>query len=306
MLSTSPPPTVLCAGHCTLVTLGVVERMQPPGGEAELHQFTIQGGGAAATAGVMLAQLGAGVRFVGKVGDDERGALIGRTLSEAGVEVGDMVVERGAVSQFAFIIGERTTGLRQSWWTRGTVSSLEASEVAGVSLAGVSLVLLDGTHAGAQLALARAARASGVPVLLDARQVTSSSEALVRASSMVIASERFALEYSGAGQPQAALVRLRAQGPEVAVITLGDEGSVGQDAGGSYVQGPIHLEEEMDATGAGDIYRGAFAYGWLQGWGLAGSMRFATAAATLSLRSFGGRGALPTRGEVEALLGEGK
>jgi sulfofructose kinase len=302
MSSRSTPTSAVCVGHCTLDTIGVVDRLQPLGSKAELHQFTIQGGGSAATAGVMLAALGVPTRFIGKVGDDGRGELIRRTLSESGVDTSGVVEEAGAVSQFTFIVAEASTGQRQSWWTHGTVSPLRAEEVDVSCLEGASILVLDGAHAEAQLKLARAARAAGIPVLLDGGRVTAASEALVREATVLIASERFASEFSGAGQLQAALSRLRAAGPPVAVITLGEEGSIGADAGGVHVQAAMPLAEETDTTGAGDVYRGAFAYAWLRGDGLSGSMAFATAAATLSLRSFGGRSAIPTLEEIEPML----
>lgn len=295
-------PTVLCVGHCTLDTIGLVDHVPASGGKVEIREFTVQGGGAAATAGVALARLGVNTRFVGKVGDDERGDTIRRSLTQDGVAIDDLIVQRGATSQFSFVVVELPSRRRQTYWTRGTIATLTANELGDHLLDGVDLLLVDGFHPQAQSDLARRAHDRGITVLFDAGQFAPGLEPLVAHSDIIIASERFAMEFCGVGQPKAALDKLRQSGPSIAVITMGVEGSIGKDDSSMHLQPPMRIGHERDNTGAGDVYRGAFALAALHKQPLGRAMAFATAAATLRLRTLGGRQSMPDLDEVHALL----
>jgi sulfofructose kinase len=61
----------------------------------------------------------------------------------------------------------------------------------------------------------------------------------------------------------------------------------------------------VDSTGAGDVFRGAFAAGCLR-WPdgeLEQVLRYANAAAALACRALGAMGSLPSPAELDALLG---
>jgi sulfofructose kinase len=58
-----------------------------------------------------------------------------------------------------------------------------------------------------------------------------------------------------------------------------------------------------DTTGAGDVFHGAFAVAVSEGQGLKESVEFASAAAAHACTALGCRGALPTRDDVQRLLG---
>lgn len=295
-------PTLLCVGHCTLDTICVVPRLPPPDSKVELQEFAVQGGGAAATTAVVLSQLGVKTRFIGKVGDDERGDAIRGSLAHMGVNVEDMIVQTGGVTQFSNIIIEEATGSRTTYWTRGSVEALSESDVSHKLLDGVAVLHVDGHHPKAQLALAREARERDILVTFDAGDFTPGASELIALTDVMIASERFASEFSGLGEMSAAIAKIRDAGPSTVVVTMGAEGSMGTDATGTHYQDPIVLEGERDTIGAGDVYRGAFICALLDGKELAEAMTFATAAASLSLLALGGRTSLPTHSRINDVL----
>ena len=65
---------------------------------------------------------------------------------------------------------------------------------------------------------------------------------------------------------------------------------------------PAPAVEAVDATGAGDVFRGAFIYALLRGDSPVDILRFANAAAALSCTREGALDSVPTRQEVEELL----
>jgi len=65
---------------------------------------------------------------------------------------------------------------------------------------------------------------------------------------------------------------------------------------------PAHAVKAVDATGAGDVFRGAFIYALLRGDAPIDILRFANAAAAVSCARSGAMDSVPTLGEIERML----
>jgi sulfofructose kinase len=86
-------------------------------------------------------------------------------------------------------------------------------------------------------------------------------------------------------------------------VTLGREGSLTW-AAGREIRTPAYPVDCVDSTGAGDVFRGAFAAACLRcpDAHLEDVLRYANAVAALNCRALGARGAIPRPDEVEQLL----
>ena len=291
---------ILGVGHCTLDHLAFVERFPEPDFKTDMMQFSMQGGGSAATAIVALARWGVETEFMGKVGDDERGAQIVHTIRDEGVDTKRLIKEKDAISQLSFIVIEAGTARKQTYVTEGSVTELSAEEVPEELLDGVDYLIVDGSHFEAELKLMRAAKERGIKVVLDASQKDPHITEAVAACDYLIASERFASQFAGVGRLESLCHALLERGPETVVVTLGDEGCVAMSAADRVMVRENAVEVDVvDTTGAGDIFHGAFIYGLISGWDLAKQVRFANAAAGLTCRGIGGRGAIPTLLEID-------
>lgn len=292
---------VLGLGHCTLDQIALVDRFPEPDFKKNMLQFSVQGGGSAATAMVALARWGVETAFVGKVGADDRGKQIIRTIADDGVDAENMIVEEGAISQLSFIVVEAGTGRKQTFVTAGSVAPLSAREVDESWLDGIELLLVDGTHIEAELKLMHAARERGVKVVLDASHNDRQIRELVAYCDYLVASERFASQFAGVGQLESLCHALLEKGPSVVIVTLGDEGCVAmQNDDREMVRQAAVDVEVVDTTGAGDVLHGAVVRGILEGEPLEDIVSFANAAAALTCTGIGGRGAIPTLEEVRA------
>jgi len=96
---------------------------------------------------------------------------------------------------------------------------------------------------------------------------------------------------------------LRGRGAGHVVITLGGQGALLAGPEGSTHVRAVDAGPVVDTTGAGDAFTGALAVGLAEGRSLHDAVRFASAAAGLSVTRPGTAVAMPTRAEVEALLG---
>jgi ribokinase len=85
------------------------------------------------------------------------------------------------------------------------------------------------------------------------------------------------------------------------VLKLGDQGCYwcGPDGSGGIPAFPV---EVRDTTAAGDTFNGALAVALAEGRPMPDALRFANAAAALSVTRAGAQTSIPGRAEVDALL----
>ncbi len=292
---------IVGVGYTALDYLGVVPRLPDENAKLEIRDFTIQGGGPAATAMVAARRLGATAALVAKVGGDEFGRRMLDELRAEGVDCSSVAVEPGASSQFAFIMVNGSTADRTILWTRGTVSRLRPDEVDLDVVGSARGLLVDDLEPAAALAAAKHARARGIPVLIDAGSLREGVADLLPHCDYIIASERFAARICGSSDPRAALEALDAFGPKACGVTLGERGCVAL-AGGRVVESPGFAVDAVDTTGAGDVFHAAFLFGVIEGWDIERCCVFANAVAALKCRRLGGRAGIPGLGETIAFL----
>jgi sugar/nucleoside kinase (ribokinase family) len=95
------------------------------------------------------------------------------------------------------------------------------------------------------------------------------------------------------------------EGPSLVVITDGARGSwIYPRQGQSFHQPAYLLPAVVDTTGCGDSYHGAFLFGLVKGLDLEPTAALASAVAALNTQGLGGRGGLPTLGQVTEFLSE--
>jgi sulfofructose kinase len=292
---------VVGIGYTALDYLGIVPHLPEENTKLEVRDLTIQGGGPTATAMVAVRRLGLETAFVGKVGDDGFGARMLEELRREGVDVSSVVVEPGATSQYAFIMVDAASAARTILWTRGSVSRLKAHEVDLDLVRSARGLLVDDLEPEAALAAAAAARAAGIPVLIDAGSLREGVRELLPLCDYLIASERFAEQISGGTDIRAALHALHAFRPKAAVVTLGEKGCAFL-AGSDVVAVPGFAVKAVDTTGAGDVFHGAYLFAVLEGLDTMRACVFANAVAALKCRMLGGRAGIPTLPETLAFL----
>jgi len=284
---------VICLGYSATDYLGIVPHYPEVDTKMELLQFSKQGGGPAATASVTIARLGARVAFVGKVGDDDFGQFMIEELAKEGVDTNNIVIQPNAGSQFAFIVIERHTGKRTIFWSRSGVAPLQVEELDKDIITSCRVLLTDGHDTWASLQAAIWANEAGIPVVYDAGSVREASIELAEHTDALVASERFAREYTGQTDPAKAAQAMLSGRRKYSVVTLGENGCV-YATQECVVHQPAFQVDVVDTTGAGDAFHGAFAYGILRGWSYREIVEFSSAVAALKCTKLGGRPGLPT------------
>lgn len=298
-----PPFDMVAVGYTAVDYIGVIPRFPEEDLKLELESLEVQGGGPAATAAVTGSRLGLRTAFAGKVGDDRFGSLMLEGLEGEGVDVSSVVIEKGASSQFAFIMVEPATANRTILWTRGSVTPMSPGEVDAGMLEGCRALLIDTLEPAAALEAAKTARAGGALVVIDAGTLREGVAGLLPHCDYIAASETFAGQIAPGGRVEDALERIMEYGPRAAIVTLGERGCAAL-AGEEVMYFDGFDAGAIDTTGAGDVFHGALVFAALQGWDLPRCCVFSNAVAALKCRRPGGRAGIPDLDEALSFLGE--
>lgn len=290
------PPDVVGIGLATLDQIGLGPRSRDP--SVELTTFSLQAGGPTGTALATMAAFGARAKYFGRLGNDEFGEIILRRLRSFDVDTSAVLREPDRLSPVTFTMIEDDGGRRYVRYTRGDTTPLAAADLPPTLFDGVRLVYIDAEMPAAQIVAAERARARGARVLLGVRRMGPGLGELLDLADCVVASERVATEIAHTSDIERTLVELTNMGPEIAVVTMGEDGAVGLHQDKLVRQQALHVEIR-DVTGAGSVFRGAFGFALLQGWPLERALPFANAAAGLNCTCLGGQEGIPTLEAVE-------
>lgn len=289
-------------GFCSVDYLSIVPYIPVDEKVGAISQL-VQGGGPAATAVVAASRLGAETAFIGVVGDDQAGKEILRGFQQENVETKHIRIKMGKESAVAFCWVEQQSGKRSIVWSKGTAMPLDAEAVDPDFIASLKLLHLDGHNTEAAIRAAETAKANGVIVSLDAGSIYPGMETLVGLSDICIASETFARNFTKEENAERAVEKLFMKGKLVSAVTLGDKGVVAMTKDGVINKSAFKVPV-VDTTGAGDVFHGAFAYAYIQGWDTGKCIDFAEAAAAIKCTRLGGRTGIPQRDEVIRFLKE--
>lgn len=288
---------VLCAGFACHDLVFDVPVHPGPDEKTRATALLNCGGGLASNGAVTAARLGCRTAFVGYVGADVYGDLHIAEFQADGV-ITDWVVRGTEPTPLSAII-VKPDGQRTIVNYRGNSEGACAGQFDLTKLCTKS-ILIDGHQFQLAKELTRYASTHRVPIVIDADALRPQTAELVAMVDYVVASERFALEYSGQTSVEAGLAKLATVSPNV-VVTLGERGLIWQrgDVRGQLAAFPV---DAVDTTGAGDAFHGAFAAGLALGVGWDELLRYASAVGALCCTKVGGRVGIPTAQEVSEFL----
>jgi sugar/nucleoside kinase (ribokinase family) len=281
-----------------------VAEYPPPDSKQRLQRFARLPGGEIATALSACARLGWRTRYVGRFGGDHFGALARESLERAGVDVTAAVTIPGATNRFAIILVDARSGERTVLWDRDPALAMQPADIAQEVVTSGRFLLVDAHDTAASRRAARAARAAGIPTVVDVEKVRPGIGELLQQIDVIIAARDFPAALTGHEEPGRAIEAMaRETRAALVCVTLGADGSLAW-CRGREIRTPAFPIDCIDSTGAGDVFRAGFIAGCLREphGDLEDALRYANAAAALNCRALGAGGALPTVGEIDELL----
>jgi sulfofructose kinase len=283
-------------------TLVLVPHFPAYAGKAPIEAEILSPGGQVASALVTGAKLGLRVKYIGTVGDDERGRVQLASLREAGINLDDLEVRKDCPNQTAYIVIDQSTGERTVFWRRPECLRLDPESITPEKIACSKMLHIDGHDTAAVEKAARLARSMGIPVSVDVDTVYHGFDRVLEWTDYLVASSEFPSQWTSERDPFRALQMIQDEYKmKVAAMTLGSHGALAR-VDGKFVYSPAFVVNCVDTTGAGDVFHGAFCYAVLGGMSMRDTLEFANAMAALNCTHLGARGGIATVAEARRLM----
>jgi sugar/nucleoside kinase (ribokinase family) len=271
-----------------------------------------QAGGLVANTACAAARLEVKSAWAGKVGLDEGGELIQQAFRDFGVDTSLVEFDDQAASDFTVILlepsGERTIlvapvmPIPPPISTQSLAIAVQARLVYTVPHDPAWLLpIFDAVHAnGGQAAvdLEGSAPTQGAKLLSD---LCACDIVFTNSRGLALAVSETGADLDNEERILTRAIRLVELGVKLVCVTLGRRGAWAFTPQ-EKVFSPAFSVPVVDTTGAGDCFHAAFLKAYLEGQTLAGALRFANAAAALSIQKVGARAGLPVLAAVEQFL----
>jgi ribokinase len=306
------PSHIVVLGSLNMDFVVKVDHLPAPGETVLGGGFQMIPGGKGANqacAAGQLARPALATRMVGRVGYDMFADHLKASLSAAGVDVAYVHATRSQPTGVALIWVDRS-GQNSIVVASGANHVFPAADVEGLrgAFRGAAYALFQlETPLPAVAAALKLAREEGVRTILDPAPAQPLSRELLELVDILTPNESEAALLlgrdgaEGVGEPLETTRALRAMGVRAVILKLGARGCF-YDDGALQLHSPAFEVQSVDSTAAGDTFNGALAAALAEGRGLSDSLRFANAAAGLSVTRLGAQASIPTREETECLL----
>lgn len=300
--------SVVCIASWNADLISRVPRPLARGETLMAASFDIGPGGKGSNAAVACARQGAKVAVVARIGHDDFGRMALDLWRREGIEtkyVEQADGERSGVAQIlVYDDGDNSIavapGAGAGLGPRQVQAAREAIAASQVVMASCEVPL------AATLEAFRIARASGVRTLLNPAPARPLPDELLALTDVLTPNETELRALAGLerGDAGAAAKVLLGRGVGAVVATLGAAGcSLWHcDAWQAQLEG-WRMDKVADTIGAGDTFSGSLAAALARGEGLQEAVRWANAAAALSVTGHGAIGGMPTLEQVRQLIG---
>jgi sulfofructose kinase len=292
--------TVLIAGVAVIDFVFQVDEMPRRAEKYRAKGAEIVGGGGAANAAVTVARLGGHAMLASRLGDDAIAEMI---LADLGREKVDTRLVRrldGKRSSFSSVFIDRE-GERQIVNYRDMGMSFDADWLTPLLPEKFEAALADTRWPQGGPAILNAAKARGLPAVVDAEAPIHEAMATVRAGTHIAFSRQGLRDYCGHDDVERGLRQAATETGAWVCVTDGEHG-VTWLSKGETGHVPAFRVEVVDTLGAGDVWHGAFALLLGEGRSEVEAIRFANAVASIKCTRFGGRAGVPNRAEAEAFM----
>jgi ribokinase len=307
--------SIVVIGSLNMDFVLAVDRLPLPGETIFGRNFRVIPGGKGANqayAAARLAGPGTVVRMLGRVGADSFGSALKANLEGVGVDISPVLETDSEATGVAFIHVD-AAGQNSITVAPGANGALSAGDIDArrSALAGARCLLVQLEIPIETVAEGlRQARRAGATCILDPAPARALPKEILHLVDIATPNESEACVLVGAppervSAADAAVLgrRIRELGVRLVVVKLGDQGCVycGPDRTFSVSPFPVRA---VDSTAAGDTFNAALAVALAEGAEIEAALRFANAAAAISVTRPGAQTSAPPRADVETLLGQ--
>ena len=299
-------PRITVLGSLNMDISVTVPRLPGPGSTVLGSAARFTPGGKGANQAVAAARLGADVRMVGCVGDDDFGRQLRAALRAEGIDADATRVVRSAPSGLAMIAVDEA-GENLIIVAPGANHQVGPADIANANDAGLLVISAEIPVPAIAQALAQA---EGHKILNLAPAPDNAAELVAAAGErldwlVVNESEAAAVlghPVSGLADARTAATELTAKGPRHAVVTAGAHGAALAGPDGTHTIDGFNVTA-VDTVGAGDTFVGALAVALAAGVPPPEAIRAAAAAGATAVTRPGAQTGMPRPADILAATG---
>ena len=279
-----------------------------PGETLHGHSYAVIPGGKGANQAVAAARLGADVAFIACVGDDSFGLNIREMFKQDGINVDAVMIENSKPTGIAMIqvaqSGENSICISAE--ANGCLTAQRLTPHHQLIRDAQVLLMQLETPLEAIKSAAQVAKKAATQVVLNPAPAQPLADDLLQLVDIITPNETEAEQLTGINvtdnaSAQRAAEQLHLKGIKLVMITLGSKGVwVSENGEGELIAG--FCVKALDTTAAGDTFNGALLTRLLEGENLAEAIRFAHAAAAITVTGVGAQTSIPYRNRVDDFL----
>jgi ribokinase len=297
---------ILVIGDYNIDLVLYLERFPQPGETLNGNDFYQGSGGKGSNQAIAAARLGADVTFFGSIGNDHFGQIALDTWRENGVNIDPLLRSDDADTAAAMIYvdenGDNMIGVNQGANLLLTPDHIDTIE--GLIAQSDVLMCTLGVPLNVVERALKIAHASDTRTLLNPAPAAPLSEAMLNAADYLTPNETELATLTGQSSDDDLITWVRSmlqRDDQTFVITLGSEGArwITHD---DSAQVPTYAVDVVDTVGAGDAFNAGLAVALAEGKSIDDALRFANAAAALSVTKIGAVAGMPHRTEVDTFI----
>jgi ribokinase len=284
--------------------------MPVPGETVLGKSFKICSGGKGSNQAVAAARAGSKVNMITKLGDDEFGLIAKKSFYSDGISLDYTPITKDYPTGTALILVD-DSGENMIVVTLGACGTITRDEIfaAEETFKNSSVVVTQlETSREAVIAAVELANKYNVPVIFNpAPYYNDYPREILPMITYITPNETEAGYMAGmtVNDNESALLaaaRIKEMGVNIIIITLGRRGCLIYREKDDYNFIPAFNVQAVDTTGAGDAFNGAFAHAIEKGMDIKDAVRYASAAAAISVTRFGKAFAMQEKTDIEEFI----
>ncbi|MEK7571412.1 MAG: PfkB family carbohydrate kinase [Patescibacteria group bacterium] len=274
--------------------LGIGESVIDTAYIATSDKVTNHVGGPSPIALMLLARLGIETTMMTTLGNDPEGQQIKQTLIKEGVRIIVSPAKKTKVNTYHI---NPQNGSRKK--VRGNIKHAPISNLEESFIQTFDLIIIDRHEHEAFYEVLKKKNPTAKILIDPSTEISAFTLDMIKYADYPIIPIESVLKLSKQKDLVQALRQLQTYTSKPIIITAGALGSIILEKGVPEVIPAIPVQA-IDVQGAGDVYRGAFAYGIVHQWNIPKAVAFANMVAGLHCTKLGNASALPTKESIMA------